>query len=223
LSNGQHSFRARVLSPNDTLDDRQINLVFVNASVEKCQIAVERSSDDGTINVKVPYTGTDYFDYTTVNTIAPVSKQYRNRIPNQLNCPDYDALMFPLFFRQDTISASHPFAYTRVRNIIKNCFETNDKSDPDKQRNIEQLIALNQELAKADDFNGHSEVPEQNLIKIGKAPWFAYFVPKSLYPTFRYQNPPNKDGKRRKSCSSIVQIVVEVDTEDLPTENESEQ
>ena len=111
-----------------------------------------------------------------------------NRIPNQLNCPDYDALLLPFFFRQDTISDNHPFSYRRVQSLFESY-----RSQPNS--NFNAIDAL--------------------LAGIGKAPWFAYFVPKNRFKSFKYQTPLNQDDTARSASSKIVQIVVEVDVEQL--------
>jgi hypothetical protein len=185
-SPGKKVFRARRLNANGKRG-KEFTLVIENAEnnsngLENDLISVQDGGSGFSVTVRIGRT--EYFDFKTIESIKPFEDVISNRIPNQLTCPDYDALLFPLFFRQDTISDQHPFAFTRVSNAIKACFGSADE-------NWKKLNAT--------------------VKSIGKTPWFAYFVPANQFEYFEYQPPSNRDGKKKKTKSPIVQIAVAVD------------
>ncbi len=178
-------------------------LRFEFADQENLQPAAVKDKDG---NVKIGFDMSSLVNVTNVNgeitvrvTLAKgaslIDKEkatraigWTNRIPEQANCQDYDALHLPLIIRQDTISDTHPFKYDGVSKIVrvlkafmtKNCFKDQNLLDSLKAAGLQPF------------------------------PWFVYFVPSNSHKDFKFQKPKmpaeheSDEGKIRR----IVQIAV---------------
>jgi hypothetical protein len=122
---------------------------------------------------------------------------WNNRIPEQANCPDYDALHLPLIIRQDTISDTHPFKYDAVSTLVGN---------------LKKFISTKCGISTNNNNFISCDALKTKLESVGLKmfPWFVYFVPNDSHKDFKFQPPkmPAKYEKDKEKIGRIAQVSV---------------